>query len=255
MSGSATFWTIIIFASVIGCILYALIKGKKYRQESISFVSTMSIILPVILCVAIAISVGIANPSDEEEESEYSEEESFGYQPAELVKIEIIPLGIDDEGASGGETFFSNAGVYQNIGASAEASSCLSGKYPGSNVLDNDKTTCWQDGVEDVGIGETIDFYWDTPTNIEHIAIRNGSWKSEDKYYQNARPSVIKVSGMNDVLELDLVLEDVYGVWQIYEVHGMSEIEHLKFTIADVYPGTEYTDTVITDINFYGGNY
>ena len=53
--------------------------------------------------------------------------------------------------------------------------------------MDGDMTTCWQDGVEGTGEGETLTYHLDGEAKIGKIRIANGNRKSNDSYFGNCR--------------------------------------------------------------------
>lgn len=162
--------------------------------------------------------------------------------------------------------------------------------YEWRNLQDNDLSTCWAEGKEDSGINEYflipfsrrdgVGFSYRKALrskNIEcHIKIYNGNCASiesfkennrikncriqifdtpivygQEKSYVEANPLLIYDSliEMKDTMELQefdlpLKLRNDYVT--------SSPLLVLKITIADIYPGSDYDNTCISEINVYG---
>lgn len=142
---------------------------------------------------------------------------------------------------------------------SVKASSCLkpSGKfnYNGKNAHDFDHESVWAEGVKGQGIGEYLiyEFAPNCP-RITTIKVLNGHVKSEKAWRENSRVKQLKVYYMNQPLAI-LDLEDSRTM-QCFEVGTLGRESEknwtLKFEIVDVYPGTKYQDTVISELCFDG---
>ncbi len=118
--------------------------------------------------------------------------------------------------------------------------------YSAQNLIDSNLSTCWADGVSSFGIGEYIVINFDKEYDIHGIEIWNGYQKSSDLFYKNSRPSSICV--LTDRWKFDFSLEDRMGM-QTFKLFGSTR--SVKIVINDVYPGTKYADTCISDISFF----
>lgn len=141
--------------------------------------------------------------------------------------------------------------------ASSELTSSRVSSYVADNIHDFDLQTAWVEGKEDYGIGEEIDIRFDYMggrLKVTHLEIHNGYCKSEKAWKENSR---VKQLGfyVNGELFGKLNLADTYQkqIFEIGKLGGKSE-EKLTFTfrILDVYPGSKYKDTAISEINFDG---
>ena len=142
-----------------------------------------------------------------------------------------------------------------------KASSCLKpiGKinYKGSNAHDFNHESVWAEGAPGQGIGEYLvyEFPGSCP-RITTVKILNGYVKSEKAWRENSRPKAIKMYYMGKPYAI-LELEDSRTL-QCFEVgllgpHNEKAPEWtLKFEILEVYPGTKYEDTVISELFFDG---
>ena len=65
--------------------------------------------------------------------------------------------------------------------------------YHPVNLIDEDRTTAWFEGVEDNGVGEYVIFKFLRPINIEVINILNGYGKSSKLFYANNRIKILEL--------------------------------------------------------------
>ncbi len=140
-----------------------------------------------------------------------------------------------------------------------KASSCLKpiGKfdYKGENAHDFDHESVWAEGVKGQGIGEYLiyEFAPNCP-RITSVKILNGHVKSEKTWRENSRVKKLKMYYMNQPLVI-LDLEDSRTL-QCFEVGTLGRESEknwtLKFEILEVYPGSKYQDTVISELYFDG---
>jgi hypothetical protein len=138
-----------------------------------------------------------------------------------------------------------------------EASSTLADgggySYKMSNLGDDNPGTAWVEGKDDYGIGEYIEFKGYLYAN--GIAILNGLQKNKTVFDANSRVKKIKVT-INGKENCIVELEDKMGI-QIFIPLGYesgAEGENfIRFEILEVYPGTKYKDTCISEIFTVGG--
>ncbi len=122
--------------------------------------------------------------------------------------------------------------------------------YP-KRTIDDDLSTAWSEGVDGSGIGESIDFGFDTFFNVSSITIWNGYHKSEKLYYANNRPKRIRVDVSNSEESFEIELRDIMEP-QTIELPNPISTNHVSFTIEDVYYGNSFDDTCITEVKFFG---
>ncbi|MGE5604464.1 MAG: NADase-type glycan-binding domain-containing protein [Bacteroidota bacterium] len=126
-----------------------------------------------------------------------------------------------------------------------------SGKvYKAIYVMDKDLKTAWvPTGREKNGIGEWLDFKFYPGQVIKSIQIINGYAKSEAIYQVNNRVKRFKLSFDNGTT-LESELKDRQKGFQTIPLTKPQRIEYLRMTILEVYPGTKYHDTCISEVNF-----
>ena len=151
----------------------------------------------------------------------------------------------------GGCSWYCGGGNYK-----IKASSSLNDSYKAEFANDLSYKTAWVEGKKDEGIGEYLEYYFknDSP-RITEIIISNGYMKSEETWKNNNRVKKLKlyVNGVPlGVLNLKDSRTDQY-----FEVGTLGHNKNgtdliLKFEILEVYKGSKYNDTAITEIYFDG---
>jgi hypothetical protein len=164
---------------------------------------------------------------------------------------------------------FFTAYIYRDFDIVAASSVLKPGSknnYDAGNVKDNNKSTAWVEGVEGYGIGEKISFSTNISYNygmvleLDSIGIINGYAKNSAVFNENSRVKklIIRASKKSafDYEEGDKPLVIVFTL------KDTPEIQYLKFKtpinatdieieIADIYKGSKYMDTAISDIVFF----
>jgi len=159
----------------------------------------------------------------------------------------------------GGDSWYDGG---QQVVVSASSVLPASGKnsYNAANAHDSKMDTAWVEGKQDYGIGESVTFTFDGKS-LEHdrftingFSIANGYVKSKKLWGENTRIKTLKI--YVDGKELALAqLRDVYGL----QVIKFKEIKLLrknkvsiKLEIVEVYPGSKFADTSISEVIFFG---
>ena len=141
------------------------------------------------------------------------------------------------------------------------ASSCLPPSkkfdYKGANAHDFDHESVWAEGAPGQGIGEYLVYHFPgSCPRITTVKVLNGHVKNEKAWRENSRVKQLKVYFNDDPIAI-LDLKDSRTL-QCFEVGTLGYNDHeadpwtLKFEIVDVYPGTKYQDTVISELFFDG---
>lgn len=236
-------WIIIFCAVILISLFIGFKKSKINRTQGMTFFVWSAILIPIIFVVLFGVIANRGINNDETEETDTdSVEETETADEYNMFEVVGSFNGLD------------SVSEYNSIsGVSCEASSSLnSEKYGGDKLLDGNEDTCWQDGIADsYGIGEYLDFNFDENTDIKYLAILNGRVISPEKYEQNARPQILKITDPETDRTVDIYLEDIYNEYQVFELSGFENINNLVFSVQSVYDGSEYTDTVITEITFF----
>jgi hypothetical protein len=164
---------------------------------------------------------------------------------------------------------FFTAKIYRDFDVK-EASSALSpnGKinYDPGNVKDSNKSTAWVEGVNGYGIGEKIKFTtnisynYGTILELDSIGIINGYAKNLTAFNENSRVKKLIIKASRETA-FDYEEGDKPLVF-VFTLKDTPEIQYLKFKtpvhateiemeIADIYKGSKYPDTAISEIKFF----
>ena len=144
--------------------------------------------------------------------------------------------------------------VFTKVTASSSLASQGKFSYTPNKMTDNDSTTAWLEAAKDSGLNEWIQFAADTEQTVSGITIFNGYQKNSNTYTTNGRLKKINISfsdGSNLVYDLpnQTYNESLKGIDIKFETPVKTS--SLRISILDVYKGTKYTDTGITQLNIY----
>ncbi len=171
-----------------------------------------------------------------------------------------------------GEDWGFNSGAIGTPSASSTLESQGDNHYEIENIHDLDLTTAWVAGKSDYGIGESFAFEFNWKEDYEGfgkagnfygvIEIFNGYCKSEKIWTENSRIKTLKMYYNNN----PICLIELVDTWQYqrldlkkffkepgYFPNGKIEAkvgDQLKFEIIDVYKGTKYKDTGLSEFVF-----
>ena len=144
----------------------------------------------------------------------------------------------------------------ENIGWDrASASSVLEenlARYGAMNTIDNNSQTAWAEGAEGYGIDEWIQIERDGLVDIYGILIENGYHKSGETYYNNGKLKKFRLDFSQDryiYYEVDENKTDPYYIRLFFDRPVSTDF--IRLTILDVFEGSKYEDTCITDIVAY----
>jgi len=140
-----------------------------------------------------------------------------------------------------------------------EGSSALKGQnnisYSPDNAHDFNLDTVWCEGTEGYGEGQYLEYT--LPGNqvglaITQIEVLNGYIKSDTLWKENGRVKSLKMYKNGEPTAI-LMLEDTKKM-QVFDIGyiPLGQETKLKFEILDVYKGSKYEDTVITELEFNG---
>lgn len=126
--------------------------------------------------------------------------------------------------------------------------------YYVQNIHDLRYNTAWVEGHPDYGIDEWVEYT--LPANnppIEQIIIVNGYVRTKKSWTENSRVRTLELS-VDGKKFATIHLSDLYAsqTFDVGEIKPHNKPLVLRFTIKDVYPGTKYKDTAITEIYFNG---
>jgi hypothetical protein len=119
--------------------------------------------------------------------------------------------------------------------------------YAPQNLLDNDQTTAWCEGASGNGIGESITFTFRKPIRLSRVDVING-YNKEDRFRLNARAQNIDLVTTED--RRLATLRDTSAVQNLPVPE--SPTTFVELAIKSAYPGSQFTDLCLTDIQFVG---
>ena len=107
----------------------------------------------------------------------------------------------------------------------------------------------WVEGAEGQGIGESVTLTLTEPYALRGFRIHNGYQKSEGHYLRNSRPAVLELTFSNGSV-LVFRLEDIQGE-QVIPFEHQVIADQVTLTVREVYPGSDYEDTAISELSLY----
>ncbi len=146
-------------------------------------------------------------------------------------------------------TGISVAGQWADLCFSSVLKAQGSNSYGPRNVTDQDHRTAWVEGAPGHGYGEAFVLAFDSPTQINRWAIRNGYAKSERTFIRNSRVRELKLSFSNGSTT-SFTIDDTSDWQETSALANYGAVSWVVFEITDVYPGTHYQDTAITELVF-----
>lgn len=145
-----------------------------------------------------------------------------------------------------------SGGEVDNIAASSTLSPQGKANYRVINLFDHNHETAWVEGVKGYGVGQWVEFQGVRGCSIGAINILNGYVKSDKAWSENARVRLLKVTcNGKPICILELHNSRSLQTFDVYKLLDRG-VKTIRFEILDVYPGTKYQDTVISEIYFDG---
>lgn len=121
--------------------------------------------------------------------------------------------------------------------------------HSASLAVDGKTETCWSEGVPGLGIGEHIVFIFKDTYKVSGLNIWVGHQKSKTLFYQNARPTSIRVEGSDGSSEV-YSLKDTFGAQRV-DFKKPINTHLIKIVVDKVSPGNKYQDTCIAEVSFF----
>ena len=177
-------------------------------------------------------------------------------RPGRDDDIRIIADPTHQEPHSRGYIWYSDHWYYKAAPCSAEASSELheGDRYFGAKNLVNAMGSCWIEGVEGDGIGESVTLSLKKPCRIDGFYLTNGfrqkggsSQEQKTLYEINGRVAELEVK-VDDQPSFRTTVPDMPVPYFVLLPHGETMAHKVKLTIAAVYRGTKYRDTCIGEV-------
>jgi VWFA-related protein len=120
--------------------------------------------------------------------------------------------------------------------------------YQAGHLADGKDSTCWAEGVDGPGIGEWVQFGFDAPKTLKALKIIAGYTKTPNVYGANNRVKTLKLV-FSDGESQTVDLADQYGFQRIL-IDRERPTRFVKLVIMDVYKGSSYDDTCVSEVEF-----
>lgn len=148
-----------------------------------------------------------------------------------------------------------------SVDATSELEAANGKNYSGDNLIDDDYSTVWVEGVSGVGLGESVTMHLDKTQPVYGVVICNGYTADYDLYSKNGTLASVKVDfGNGKVVE-----ENVGGYGSEYlEGEYLAEMnlnkielpepvltDTITVTITSANVGSKYDDTCVSEIRVY----
>lgn len=237
-------------------------RPKKEQNHSKQFTVIGIGVLIVILC---AMTIGLFLQSQHKKDQQNrlamkaqtaTEEERFTPVVVTEAKTEKVPEteSRTEERVESEPQVSSHAltRAFDSLTASSSLDPSGSITYSPKNVMDGKPETSWTEGVSGHGMGEWIKLEAGQDQVVTGINILAGYAKNDQIYKQNNRVKTLKVE-CSDGTSKVFTLEDLadYLAYQELEFDSPVRTKFIKLTIIDVYPGSKYEDTCISEITLY----
>lgn len=123
--------------------------------------------------------------------------------------------------------------------------------YPPWDAQDGDLNTSWVEGVPGPGIGEWIIMPFVETLPVKEIGISIGYDENDKLFFANNRVKTLKISINGNKFLMNHTFPDKRGIQHITFDEPI-DANSLTFEIVEVYPGTKYDDTCISEIQVWG---
>ena len=115
-------------------------------------------------------------------------------------------------------------------------------------VIDGAKNTWWAEGVEGLGVGETITITFSNPTDLAKVGVTPGTTREQTQFLLQPRPKSLFLSFSDGSTETIKLTDSVD--FQSFEVEARS-VTTVNVQILDAYPSMQGQSTAIAEIEFY----
>lgn len=166
------------------------------------------------------------------------------YQAGGLEYMQTLGEGCSWYCATGPDSIYATSTLASNTDA-----------YKPEHIHDFDLRTAWSEGIDNpIGVELVMRIPVKNPLRLTDITIYNGYCKSEAIWKANGRVKEMLLYANGRLLGT-LELEDTYH-GQTFELGSLAGDANgyvvLKFVVYDVYPGDQYDDVCISEINLDG---
>lgn len=116
-------------------------------------------------------------------------------------------------------------------------------------LVDGNVVTSWQEGASGDGINEFVNLKLDREYEVKYITLNLGNWRDQQRYNENNVPKTLTIWLDEKSFKIDFPHEQTQFCLEFSEQCPASEI---YVRIDDVYEGSLWDDTCISEITIYG---
>ncbi|MBU0597436.1 hypothetical protein KKF61_00380 [Patescibacteria group bacterium] len=120
--------------------------------------------------------------------------------------------------------------------------------YSPSQVIDQDFSTSWVEGIDGDGINEWIKMQFSGAGQINTLGIVPGFARNTRLYQENNRIKTVELE-FSDGSTITNELSDEYGIHFIE--FPTKNTSYIKMTIKDIYAGTTYADSPVAELDIW----
>jgi hypothetical protein len=138
------------------------------------------------------------------------------------------------------------------IAATSELPALQGLSYNAGNLLDNNTETAWVEGAEGHGYGESVIITALESFDLAGFSFLNGYTRSADTWNRNGRIAKLVVSlNSSPICVVELLDDDRLQSIDLIDRHSFRKGDILKLAILEVYPGSAYSDTALSELLLY----
>lgn len=151
---------------------------------------------------------------------------------------------LTDSGAEASQSF--QQGDVLSIKASSTLHKSKAASYEASQVIDGDSATCWCEGVKGNGVGQSFTIRFKKAIEIQSLDILPGYGKSVSAYLENNSVRRAKITFSDGTS----ITAD-FSKTSFVDLPVTKETTSLTFTILEVFPGSKYNDTCVSEMEIF----
>ena len=124
-------------------------------------------------------------------------------------------------------------------------------RFKAENAIDGNSATCWAEGAEEYGIGESITLFLPGTYNISEIIITPGWVINSEFFNRNAKPKEIRITTSSPD-EVQYITLEESATAQSFKL-DLERVGWVTLEIEEIYEGAKGVfDTCISEIALYG---